>query len=103
MGEVAYKLALPAQARIHPVFHISQLKKKIGSRYVSLPSLPPVDFQGLLKPEPQAILDRRVSRSGHLPITEVLVHWTGQEVEDATWERLDEIRLQFQHLVDKVL
>lgn len=103
MGEVAYKLALPAQARIHPFFHVSQLKKNIGSHCVSLSSLPPVDSQGLLKPEPQAILDCQVSKFGHLSITEVLVHWMGQEVEDATWERLDEMQLQFQHLVDKVL
>ena len=35
VGQVAYKLQLPEVTQIHPMFHVSLLKKSIGTQAVS--------------------------------------------------------------------
>jgi hypothetical protein len=102
VGSVAYRLNLPPESRIHPVFHVSCLKKKLGQQVLPLPTLPPVDRNGELKPEPEAILDRRIKKIGHRFVTEVLVQWCGALVEDNTWELLYKLIDTYPHLVGKV-
>jgi hypothetical protein len=44
MGQVAYLLALPESSRIHPVIHVSQFKKFIGTNVQVQSRLPsPLD------------------------------------------------------------
>ncbi|KAG6421198.1 hypothetical protein SASPL_117748 [Salvia splendens] len=84
IGKTAYRLELPAGSRIHPVFHVSLLKRAIGSE-VPDHNLPDSLWEADPPVLPDQVLDRRsVSRDGE-PHDQVLVQWLGQEVDDATW------------------
>lgn len=66
---------------------MSQLKKCVGATVIVLPTLPSVDDDSAILPQPEAILDQRVTKKGHYRLKEeVLVKWLGVLVEDATWE-----------------
>ncbi|XP_026400580.1 uncharacterized protein LOC113296490 [Papaver somniferum] len=99
IGVVVYELKLPVGSRIHPVFHVSQLKMKIGHHSTSSPSLPLVDQNGAILEEPAAVLATRITlRDGH-SIPQVLIQWVSAPAEDATWEDTSHIRDQFPHFV----
>ena len=76
VGAVAYKLKLLEGARIHPVFHISLLKKKVGVMQSEEPTLPEMNAtdQCLLKPE--KVPRRRVIMRNTQPIIQYLVKWS---------------------------
>jgi hypothetical protein len=57
IGTVAYKLKLPATSSVHPMFHISLLKKVIGNLPSASPSLPP-DTTSMQ--EPESVLGHRL-------------------------------------------
>ncbi|KAI5316983.1 hypothetical protein L3X38_036690 [Prunus dulcis] len=101
VGQVAYKLKLPEGSRIHPIFHVSLLKKKVGTNVAVQDSLPALSYgEDTLFPMPQAILGQRKRKNQE----EVLVHWKGLSPADATWENLKELQLRFPdvNLEDKV-
>ena len=57
LGKVAYRLALPDHSRIHPVFHVSQLKKKLGALDRVAMELPLMKDDGHLQLEPIRIFE----------------------------------------------
>ena len=103
VGEVSYKLDLPAGSQIHPVFHVSNLKGKLGAQVVPRPALPAVSVDQILNPEPVAILATRSHQLRSRLITQVLVQWQDESKDDATWENLFVLQQKFPHLVGKVL
>eukprot|EP00253_Pinus_taeda_P023975 PITA_23975 len=84
--EVAYKLALPPIAKIHPVFHVSCLKKVIGNNCRIQTSLPELDEEGSIWLQPKQVLDTQERPLHGRMIREVLVKWKDTSPEDATWE-----------------
>lgn len=86
IGKVAYQLALPQTTKIHDVFHVSQLKKKLGSKKTVETELPTVDDTRIINPRPIAVLDKRLIKKGNKPATMVLIQLENGIQEEATWE-----------------
>ncbi|XP_050147466.1 uncharacterized protein LOC126622788 [Malus sylvestris] len=98
VGQVAYTLDLPLQSRIHPTFHVSLLKPKLGAHSVTSVTLPPVAADGSLLWFPECILQRGMFRRHNKAITRWLIKWQGLPEHDATWEDADSIVTRFQIL-----
>lgn len=45
-GKLVRKLLLPEEVKIHPVFHVSQLKQYLGEKVVPSPDLPLINEDG---------------------------------------------------------
>ncbi|PNX78431.1 transposon Tf2-1 polyprotein, partial [Trifolium pratense] len=101
MGPVAFELALPPDSKIHPVFHVSQLKPCFDPTNDSSP-LPSMNAEDQLVIEPLAVLGWRHDSDGIL--SHVLVQWAGLLPEDTSWEPLSDLKLAYPqfNLEDKV-
>ncbi|XP_071939876.1 uncharacterized protein [Coffea arabica] len=84
IGEVAYRLKLPTSSKIHPVFHVSLLKKKTGDQITPILQLPEVDGKGHLRVEPVAVLARRIVKKRNATAVQWLIHWWGTDPAEAT-------------------
>ncbi|WMV59199.1 hypothetical protein MTR67_052584 [Solanum verrucosum] len=88
VGKVAYELELPAKlTAVHPVFHISLLKKCVGDPESIVP-LEIVAVKDSLTYEdvPVEILNRQVRRLRNKEVASVKVLWMSRSVKGATWE-----------------
>ena len=99
VGEVAYKLDLPAEAHIHPVIHVSQLKRSVGDTSLIMTQLPSMDMDGNIMLRPLKALEYRRIKRGSRFRWEVLLQWELLPSEEATWEDLAAMKHQFPHLV----
>jgi transposase InsO family protein len=92
VGSVAYRLELPASSSVHPVFHVSQLKKAVSSRH-SVTAVPP--SEDVLWSVPERILQHRSITKGTHSILQGLIKWSNLPISLATWEDLEYLRQQF--------
>ena len=83
VGAVAYRLQFPDQVRIHPMFHVSHLKKTIGDHHVESEMPPDLQGQGQ-KMIPEKILGRRTVTTQGFPVEQALIQWKEGAVEAAT-------------------
>ncbi|KAL0556885.1 hypothetical protein IC582_005402 [Cucumis melo] len=103
IGPVAYRLALPPSlSTVHDVFHVSMVRK-----YVPDPSHV-VDYEPLeidenlsYTEQPVEVLAREVKtlRNKEIPLVKVL--WRNHRVEEATWEREDDMRSRYPELFEE--
>ena len=84
VSPVAYRLDLPPSWKIHPTFHVSQLKRYFRSKEFSREEMPPppVMVEGEEEYEVEAILRHKGRASSCL----YLVLWKGYPLTEASWE-----------------
>ncbi|KAL6194361.1 hypothetical protein ACLB2K_035445 [Fragaria x ananassa] len=100
IGEVAYnKLQLPATARIHNVFHVSLLKKRVGHDATVEATLPNISDSSAFKWVLEEILHIRMIKHKGAAATQWLIHWLGTSKEEATWEFAEDIMQRVSVLV----
>jgi hypothetical protein len=103
-GEVAYQLELPdSLSDVHDVFHVSQLKKCLRVLEEQLPMEELNVNEDLTYSEyPIRILEtsRRITQSKVINMCKV--QWSHHSEDEATWEREDELRVEFPQLFSEV-
>ena len=100
IGPVAYRLDLPEEfSRVHNVFHISMLRKYIPDSSHVLET-PEIELRDDLSYEeqPVQILGREEKEICNKTVSLVKVLERNHLVEEATWEREDQMRSQYPHL-----
>ncbi|KAK1421343.1 hypothetical protein QVD17_23595 [Tagetes erecta] len=100
IGKVAYRLELPEELRgIHPVFHVSQLRKCLSDETLQTPLEEiQVDERLNFVEEPTEIVERQVKKLRRKRIPIVKVRWNARRGSEFTWEPEDAMRKKYPHL-----
>jgi hypothetical protein len=100
VAEMAYQLELPNNLLdVHNVFHVSQLKKCLCVPQEQLP-MEELSVQGdvTYMEYPVKILDTLTRDTRNKVIKMCKVQWSHHGEDEATWEREEELRIDFPHL-----
>ncbi|XP_049369911.1 uncharacterized protein LOC125834804 [Solanum verrucosum] len=103
IGEVAYELVLPPDlSGVHPVFHISMLKKyhQGGAHVIQWDSVS-LDQNLTFEEESVTILDRQIRKLSSKEIDSVKGQWKHRPVEEDTWETESDMRSRYPRLFER--
>ncbi|WVZ79457.1 hypothetical protein U9M48_027033 [Paspalum notatum var. saurae] len=95
IGSVAYKLDLPPDCKIHPVVHVSQLKKHVPPSIQIEPDLSSLPGDPTVQLQPVAVIGRRVITHGSSPTSELLIQWSALPSSMTTWEQEEDVIRRF--------
>jgi hypothetical protein len=100
IGPVAYQLALPANLKVHNVFHISLLKNYIHDpTHIIDWIMVQVEPEGEFQEEPLFILERKQIVLQNRAIAQVKVQWKHFSHEEATWELEEDFQKSYPTLL----
>ena len=94
VGSLSYHLRLPAGCKLHPVFHVSQLRKGAPPGEVHK-ELPVVDDASAPHHVPEEVIKTRQVLRRQKTLEQVLVRWSGMPSSLATWENKADLRARF--------
>ena len=97
---MAYRLVLPPQlSRIHPVFHVSMLRKYIPDpSHVFQPQAVELNEDLTYEEYPVTIIDRQIRQLRTQEIPRVKVLWSNHTVEDCMWETKAVMKVAYPYL-----
>jgi len=78
IGAVAYRLELPDACRIHPVVHISQLKRHVPPSVTVEDDITAVPDDPTQQPQPLQFLANRMIQKGASTLSQIQVRWSEQ-------------------------
>lgn len=85
-------MELPEGSKIHPVLHVSQLKKQIPSHSAVSEDLSSVCTDPTQDIRPEQVMGKRLIKRGARAVPQILVKWTELPEAMATWEGEGEIK-----------
>ncbi|XP_070057533.1 uncharacterized protein [Nicotiana tomentosiformis] len=102
IGQVVYMLEIPPETSlVHPVFHVSMLKKVVGDPSLIVP-VDTIEVNEYMTYEeiPVDILHRQVRKLSNKEIASVKMLWRNQQVEETTWEAEEEMKKKYPNLFE---